>query len=362
MRIAMTGNIFPWGKTKAYGGERIVGYLTAALARRGHELVYFGPSQVDVEPGTVEAHVVVPHVSDVGGDPHVGAVAEYEERSGKKFDVFHCNYFGSKWDSTVIDRWNYCELVWCNWCHIKDQLRQPAFNTVSYSHTLQRDMNKEDRSSTMIHYGIPLDAYSPVARHDGYVCWVGKIEQGKGVEWAIDVARAAKRKIVLMGPPYHPGYFREMVLPHVESGDAIWLKGVTDAVKAEVFRHAAAFLSANVNGWCEHLGIVNLEAIASGCPLLAWSRRSCVSAVELDGILVEGVNGRLLSYVDSAQEYQVVVRRGAELLAEMDGMDRMAVRATAETEWSVDLAARRWEWFYEQIQDRRRYASLIVPF
>lgn len=361
MRIAMTGNLFPFGKTKAYGGERIVGYLMAALVKRGHTVVFFGPVQTDAAEIPGVEHVVVPHLDTVDRDPHVDAVADYEARVGKKFDVFHCNYFGERWDRSVVDRWNYCELVWCDWCHVKDQLRQPAFNTVSYSHTLQRDMSASVRSTTMIHYGIPLENYRPSDEHDSYVCWVGKMEAGKGVEWAIDVARAAGRHIVLMGPAYNPSYFREKIMPHVQSGAATWLKGTTDAVKAEVFRHAAAFLSANVNKWCEHLGIVNLEALASGCPILAWSRSSCPSAVENDKILVEGVNGRLLRYSDSVTEYDAVVQRGARLLAEMDGLNRAAVRKTVEAEWSAEKMAARWEWFYEKIQGGRRYASLIVP-
>lgn len=364
LRIAITGNVFPFGPDKQYGGERIVGYLCRGLTELGHEVVLFDRPQTAVDAADVAEFVPVREATEGGEgcDPFVPAVARYEAGVGKKFDVFHCVYFGSRWDREALTRWNYCELVWCDWCHQHAQAGMRPWNTVAYSRALAEDMQRSGRPATVIHYGIPFDQYAADPDHDGYLCWVGKIEAGKGVEWAMDVAERAGKTLVIMGPPYNGGYFREQILPRMRKGKVVWLRGVNDAVKAQVFRRAQAFLSANVDGWREHFGIVNIEALASGCPIVAWSRESVPSAVETDGVVRSGVNGEILRYRSSSADWMDVVARGAALVEKVGSYDRLRIRAEAEQPWGHLTMARRWEWFYEQIQDRRRHAPLTLPF
>lgn len=361
MRIAITGNVFPFGPDKAYGGERVVGYLARGLKERGHHVVVFDRPQTELPSEWCSEFVPVPEANREGGcDPFPMAAARYEAAQGKKFDVFHCVYFGDRWDREVLTRWNYAELVWCDWCHVANQTGQRPFNTVAYSHTLANDMRGSGRPVTVIHYGIPFADYIADDHHDGYLVWIGKIEGGKGAEWAMDVAKRAGRKLVMMGPPYNSGYFRESILPRL-GPNVLWLRGATDRIKAQVFRRAAAFLSSNVDGWREHFGIVNIEALASGCPIVAWSRRSHPSAVEQDKIVVPGLNGEILHYDSSSADWQRVIETGAKLVDQVAGYDRRAIRAAAEPLWGHDVTARRWEWFYEQIQGGRRHGPMTVP-
>lgn len=361
MHIAMTGNVFPFGPAKAYGGERVIHYLVRGLGELGHDVVVFDRPQTDLGPASKAAFVPVPAAAQPSGcDPFVPAAADYEARMGRKFDVYQCNYFGERWDREALTRWNYCELVWCDWCHIKDQTGARAYNTVCYSKALGEDMMKSGRAATMIHYGVPFEDYAADRDHDGYLVWIGKIEGGKGLEWAMEVAVKAKKRLVIMGPPYNTSYFRQSILPRMYPL-VTWLRGCTDEIKARVFRRAQAFLSANVDGWREHLGIVNLEALASGCPVIAWSRESSPSAVVTDEIIKPGRNGEILSYGSSGTDWADVVRRGAELVEKVAGYDRRAIREEAQPEWSHLTMARRWAWFYEQIQGRRRLGPVTLP-
>lgn len=213
----------------------------------------------------------------------------------------------------------------------------------------------------MIHYGIPMEMYT-VGVDGGYLVWLGKIEEGKGVEWAIETARIAKMPLVLMGPPYKPLYMRAKVLSQIDGVRVIWLRGVTDKVKREVLSRATAFLSPTVNGWCEHFGIVNVEAMASGTPVIGWSKPSNPSAVVGDGLIQPGVNGAVVHYDDSDREFTAKAEEAASKLKELSKLDRNAIRATVVNEYSSALMARRYEWLYQQIQDGKRFASLTLPF
>lgn len=365
MLIAQTSNIFPMGPTKAYGGERIVYYLCQALKNLGHEVVFFGAPQNDVPLGV--EHVSIPPIEACERDPHPMAVKDWEARHSRHFDVFQCNYFGSKWDPTVCRDWNYCELVWCSWSHTKDQLRDPH-NTVCYSRALQRDMQQTDRPATLIYYGIPMENYQVDPRPPlPYVVWIGKIEGGKGCDWAIDAALAADMKIVLMGPPYNSGHFQNDVAPKFADPRVIWLRGCTDEMKRKVFSRATAFLSTNVDGWGEHFGIVNIEAMASGCPVLGWNRKPphAQSAVVYDEIIEPGKNGHVIEYTTSRSpdEYRRVVGQVADLLksGKVSVMDRQVVRRTIVDRFSAELMAKRFLWYYKQIQGHQKIIMTEVP-
>lgn len=362
MRIAMTGNVFPFGEGKAYGAERVIYYLIRGLRALGHEIVLFANRQHTLPAGLVEAHIPVPHAYEWKIDESAKAAAEYEDRIGKRFDVYQCNYFGGIWDPNTVVRWNYAELAWCSWCHTAKHLGKQSFNTISVSKLMHDDMAEKLMPSTMIHYGIPVEDYV-LGASGGYLVWAGKLEGGKGVEWAIEVARRSKRKLVVIGPPYNPGYFRT-VMPYLDDKQVIWLRGCSDTVKREVLRNAHAFLSPNVANWTEQFGIVNIEALASGVPLIAWTHKSRRSGVWTDAVVTPSVNGFYVEYEDShGKEFDEVAERVAQLVNdEVPKLDREAIKWNADGQWSNHVMATRYTWFYEQIQGGARHASLKVPF
>lgn len=356
----MTGNVFPFGEGKAYGAERVIYYLIRGLKRLGHEIVLFGNAQHDVSDEYIEAHVPIAHAYEWKTDANVGAAMQYEDRVGKRFDVFQCNYFGGVWDEEATRRWNYCELAWCSWCHTGMKTAK-AFNTISVSKLMHDDMASKSMPTTMIHYGIPVEDYL-IGENRGYLVWAGKLEGGKGVEWAIEVANRANRKLIVIGPPYNPGYFRS-VMPSLDETNVIWMRGCSDRVKIEILKHAHAFLSPNVATWTEQFGIVNIEALAAGLPLIAWTHKTRRSGVWTDGVVTPGVNGFYVEYEDShGPEFYRVADQVAKLVnEEVPKLDRTRIKWNAE-EWSYIEMARRYEWFYQQIQGGKRYSSLVVPF
>jgi glycosyltransferase involved in cell wall biosynthesis len=360
MKIAFTGNVFPFGEGIAYGGERILYYLIQELTKLGHEIYLFTVPGCKLPIGVVADYIEINPAKGTE-DTHFEAVQEYSAMNGIDFDVFHCNYFGDNWNINIIDNYPYCELVWNMWCHLGFQHKQRTFNTVSYSICLQDDLRRHGCETTMIHYGIPEYAYQFNDSPSDYAVWIGKVEGGKYPKAAIELALAAKMKIVLMAPPYNFSTFDEQITPYLNHPDVLWLRGTDDFVKQKVFSNAKVFISSNDKTWKEHFGIVNIESLATGTPIIAFSREEHPCAIRTDEIIEDGVHGFFLDYPESA-DIDYLIQKGLPLLDKVDSIDRKECRNQFEKKFTSELMAKRWSWFYEQIITGGQINNIQVPF
>jgi len=288
LAIAFTGNVFPFGPGHSYGGERELQYLSEGLTDLGHKVYLFAREGTTVEK--VEDYIPVPALTNER-DVHFDAVTQYSKEHGIEFDVYQCNYFGEGWSRETQNRWPYCELVWNRWQHSWFQLKEPGSNVITYSKRLQGAFHEIGLDTTMIHYGLPKDLYQCVSEKEDYAVWIGKIEAGKAPHLAIELAKAAGMKIVLMGPPYNSSHFWQLVAPYIDNETVFWLRGVDDEMKAEVMSKAKVFISSNDNSWQEDFGIVNVESLAMGTPVLAFNRINQDCAVVTDKIIEHGKHG-----------------------------------------------------------------------
>ncbi len=135
----------------------------------------------------------------------------------------------------------------------------------------------------VIHHGIDLDAYPLGAGDGGYVLFLGRMHPNKGVHRAIRVARAAGRKLRIaakMWEPLERRYFAEVVEPLL-GPDAVYLGQVGGREKADLLGGAEALL--NPIRWPEPFGLVMIEALAAGTPVLTFAEGAAPEIVD-DGI------------------------------------------------------------------------------
>ena len=364
MKIVQTGNVFPMGKRIAYGGERMVYYLTEELARRGHEVVVVAREGSDFSGVPIKQYIPVgPLQNEV--DVHFEALVKYINISGFEPDVYACNYFGNGFDPTAREFVPvFTEFPWGCWAHCRpfwgDQI---AFNVISCSRVLQQDFINRGVLTSVINYGLPEDLYTFQPEHDGYAVWIGKIEGGKRPDLAIELALAAGLKIVIMGPPYNTGTFWQQVQPYLDKypDKVFWVRGVDDTQKYKIMSRARCFISSNDNTWKEHFGIVNIEALAMGVPIIGFNRIGQDCAIKTDQIIEDGVHGFLLEYNDS-NDLTEILEKGLPLLQKIDTIDRAACRQQFETRFTVTLMARRYEWFYKHVMENGPVLLTEVPF
>jgi glycosyltransferase involved in cell wall biosynthesis len=133
--------------------------------------------------------------------------------------------------------------------------------------------------------GVPLSAYAFRARvdDDAPLAFLGRIEEIKGPHIAIEAARRAGRKIVLAGnvPAEHYAWFESHVKPRIDGRDVVYVGPVDDRQKNELLGRVGALLMPI--SWEEPFGIVMVEAMACGTPVIGF-RRGAVPEVISDGM------------------------------------------------------------------------------
>ena len=153
-----------------------------------------------------------------------------------------------------------------------------------------------------------------------YLLWVGRMDPVKGAHRAIEAARLAGRTLVLAGPVQtgQENYFREWIEPHVDDRRVHYVGEVAGTAKQELFANAAALLMPI--RWREPFGMVMVEALACGTPVIAFPEGAAAE------IVIDGENGMLVA--DEAEMARAIHRRTQSIPTLPIGR-RRALRRTA---------------------------------
>jgi glycosyltransferase involved in cell wall biosynthesis len=340
LRVAMLAP--PWIPVPppGYGGiEEVVALLCDALVRRGHDVELFcapgSRSQAKVHPLLPRPHQESIERSLIEADHVARAFAAFDaaNATGSPFDVVH-------------DHCGFTPLA------MADRLALPLVHTVHgpfdddtsvyYSYNgrkgavvcisqSQASMAPADLPvAGVVHNPIDVDAW-PVGHHkQDYLLWLGRFVAEKGPQRAIRVAQMARRPLVLAGTvqPRHERFFATEIEPHIDGDRVRYVGEVGGARKQQLFAEAFAFLMPI--RWPEPFGMVMVESLAAGTPVLAFDQGAAPEIVE------NGRNGFLVR--DEEQMAAVVDDAGR--------LDAMECRRSAER-FSPDRVAARYEQVYD---------------
>ncbi|WMS44539.1 glycosyltransferase family 4 protein [Acuticoccus sp. MNP-M23] len=338
MRIAHVSPLhFPVPPRDHGGTERVIDDLCHALARRGHEVTLFAASGSTTAVTLVEQG---PAVSTIAGAPpsmpsamecvmldRVAAMAD-------AFDIIHCHTelyhaavlrgVAGKLVSTI--HWRADEADRQHYFRHFEKLR-----VVAISKAQSRDIPARNCSG-VVHHGIPAERFAPGGAARGDCVFLGRLTDQKRPDLAIAIARAAGMPICLGGTidVGNPTYFDNEVRPLL-GAEARYVGPVAQPDKQEFLGEAAVLLFPI--DWPEPFGLVMIEAMACGTPVVAFRRGSTVEVVD------EGVTGFVVDTVEEAAE---AVRR-ARLL------DRRAVRAQFLRRFTDETMASGYEAIYARM-------------
>ncbi len=187
-----------------------------------------------------------------------------------------------------------------------------------------------------IHNFVDLKAYQfqPNVAEDAPLVFLSRIEEIKGAHWAIAAARQAKRRLIIAGNRVHSEagdrYWHEQIKPYVQLGEVEYIGPINDAQKNELLGQAAAMLVPIQ--WDEPFGIVFVEALACGTPVIACPRGA------LPEIVRPGVEGFLIQSIAEA----------VAAIRQLPKVNRQDCRKRVEAQFSSDVIVSRYEQLYQQ--------------
>ena len=325
MRIAQIAPLHEAVPPKLYGGtERVVSFLTEELVAQGHDVTLFASgdsiTSAKLEPIWPRALRLDPAIRDPIA-PHM-LLMEAARRRADEFDVlhFHMDYwpfslFGRQrtpFVTTMHGRLDLAEL-------------QPVFDTfpnaplVSISDN-QRLPLPQARYVATVHHGLPVNLLTPQAVKQEYLAFLGRIAPEKGPDRAIRIARAAgiPLKIAAKVDKVDQVYFDTIIRPLMAGGGVEMIGEINDAQKPEFLSGAIGLLMPI--DWPEPFGLVMIEAMACGTPVIAFNHGSVPEIVE------QGISGFIVN--DEAGAVAAVGRLGE--LSRHTVRSRFEARFTAQ--------------------------------
>jgi glycosyltransferase involved in cell wall biosynthesis len=311
MRIAQVAPLFESIPPRLYGGtERVISYLTEELVRLGHEVTLFASGDSETNAKLVPAcpRALWRDESCRETLPHHVRLMELIFQDASRFDIihFHCDYL----HFPLLRRY-LCPSVTTlhGRLHVPDL--QPLFAEfaevplVSISHDQRRPIPWANWQATVYH-GLPRDLHSFRERPGDYLAFLGRISPEKRLDRAIAIARQAGRRLKVAAKiyPEERDYFHQTIKPLLhESRSWVEFIGEVGGQEKDEFLGNALALLFPID-WPEPFGLVMIEAMACGTPVIAWRKGSVPEVIE------EGVSGFV---VDSVKEAGQAVERVANL-------------------------------------------------
>jgi glycosyltransferase involved in cell wall biosynthesis len=347
MKIAQVAPLTEAVPPKLYGGtERVVAYLTDALVELGHEVTLFASgdsfTKARLAPVWPRALRLDPDVKD----HFVPLFMELEmvARRAHEFDVVHAHldYFGypllkrlgTPSITTLHGRLDLPEL--------------PALYglygdvpVVSISNSQRIPLPQANYVATVLH-GLPQDLLARGAGGGGYLAFLGRISPEKAPDAAIRIAAKAgmKLKIAAKVDRADEQYFKTTIEPLLSQADVEFIGEIREDQKQQFLGDAAALLFPIA--WREPFGLVMIEAMACGTPVIAFDNGSVPEVLE------EGVTGFIVQNEEQA----------TDAVKQIGALNRERIRAEFDRRFTAHRMAQNYLNLYARLAKAKRESTL----
>src|SRR5215468_3797705 len=300
MRIAQVAPLAEAVPPKLYGGtERVVSWLTEELVDMGHEVTLFASGDSTTNASLVACSPRALRLDPGDRDPMLvySAMLARLAELASQFDVVHSHLdwvhipllhqLKVPFITTLHGRIDLPELVYC----FEECFAEALYVSISDA---QRAPLPNAHWAGTVYHGIPEYLVKPSFAPEGYLAFLGRICPEKGPETAIKLARAANLplKIAAKVDKVDRAYFKGKVKPLIDGKTVEYIGEIDERQKTDFLGNAGALLFPI--RWPEPFGLVMIEAMACGTPVIAFG---CGSVPE---VIQEGVTGFVVDSFDEA--------------------------------------------------------------
>ncbi len=350
LRIAQVSSI--WEKTPPplYGGtERIVYYLTEGLVKKGHKVTLFATGDSRT---SAKLESVYPRPLYRDNIPWSNALYPLLHHTNvfdraKNFDLIHI-HFNTRQDYIALALADFVKTptVFTVHCVLpkkgekekKDRFlllkkyRKHNFATISRAQQTLKFLNY----TGVVYNGLDFSGFKFFPKPKNYLVWMGRFCQEKGPFEAIQVAKKTKTKLFLAGKIdwanyNYLKYYKEKIEPEINGKNIVYLGELNDKEKTELMGNAKAVL--NPINWNEPFGLVTIEAMALGTPVIAFNRGPIPEQI---------INGKTGFVVKNVNEM-------AEAVGKLEKISRSFCREHAISNFNAQRMVEDYEKIYERI-------------
>jgi len=341
-----------------YGGiEAVVELLCEGLMARGHDVTLFAA------PGsrsTARVHALLEdaHPDAIGSalhdSDHVACAWEEVEQAAARGQPFHVVHDHSAFTALAMaDRVGVPVVHTIHGAFDRDTTRfyrrhGHKATLVAISRSQAASAPTGVRIAAVVPNPVAVDRWALKTDKEEYVLWIGRMAPVKGAHLAIEAARLAGRALVLAGPVQtgHEQYFREKIEPHIDGLRVRYVGEVGGAAKQRLYANARALLMPI--RWPEPFGMVMLEALASGTPVIAFPEGAATE------IVIDGENGMLVS--DESEMARAIDQMGA-----IGAIDPARCRASVAERYDIAVTATGYERVYRYAAGVALASAALAP-
>jgi glycosyltransferase involved in cell wall biosynthesis len=338
MRIAQIAPPWITVPPAGYGGtEWVVQQLCDGLVARGHEVVLYATGDSHT---AAELRALFPaQMPEVMGQSsydarHVSSAFADIERDGFDLVHDHSGFLGiafSRYLTTPMVHTVHCAFDEAAYGFYDQFKHEVAYIGIS---EYQQSMGPAGMNWAGLAYNaIAVEQWPYTPDKDDYLLAFGRVCEAKGFHLSIEAAKRTGHRLIMAGVLQEPyrAYYEEMVEPLVDGEQIVYLGEVSDAEKRDLFAHAKAFVFPIT--WPEPFGLVMIEAMATGTPVVALRQGSVPEVVD------EGKTGFVR---DTLEEFVAAVGR-------VDEIDPAVCRRTVEERFTVERMVADYEAIYRRV-------------
>lgn len=329
MRIAQVAPLIESCPPRLYGGtERVVAYLTEELVAAGHTVTLFATGDSETSARLVPVTPCALRQADrtIDALPHMTIQLALVARAAHQFDVIHFHwdflhfpqFHVGDWPPVITTLHGRLDVP----CLPEVTAAFPGMPLISISDAQRLPLPAANWAGT-VHHGLPVNLLAQGRGDGGYLAFLGRISPEKRVDRAIEIAKRVGMplRIAAKVDPADRAYFEREIAPLLDQPFVTFVGEVGEAEKSRFLGDAAALLFPI--DWPEPFGLVMIEAMATGTPVIAYDQGSVPEVID------DGRTGFVVRSMDEAVDATV------KALA----LDRSAIRAVFEQRFAASRMA-----------------------